>query len=69
MTGPELQYFRKSVLGLSQPQFAARYHLVAHTIALWEQGHRAPTGPALVLLQLIRREPELVAAILAKPAP
>jgi len=45
-------------LGLSQAQFAARFGFSVATLRHWERGDRAPQGPALVLLNLIDRDPK-----------
>jgi putative transcriptional regulator len=47
-------------LGLSQGKFANIFRISASTLRKWEQGQRHPTGPALVLLNVIDREPEAV---------
>lgn len=47
-------------LGLSQAQFAARFGFSIETLRNYEQGHRQPTGPARVLLQVIAAEPDAV---------
>lgn len=44
-------------LGLSQSQFAARFGVSVSTLRHWERGDRQPQGPALVLLNLIDRDP------------
>ncbi|MDH3210320.1 MAG: helix-turn-helix domain-containing protein [Burkholderiaceae bacterium] len=44
-------------LGMSQVQFAARFGVSAATLRHWERGDRSPQGPALVLLNLIDRDP------------
>ena len=44
-------------LGLSQAQFAARFGFSVSTLRHWERGDRQPQGPALVLLNLIARDP------------
>lgn len=54
-------------LGLSQKQFADRYGFSVDTIRNYEQGHRQPTGPARVLLQVIANEPDAVTRALARP--
>ncbi len=46
-------------LGLTQSEFASRLGLPVDTIRNWEQGKRAPRGPARALLLLIAREPKL----------
>ncbi|HSI57581.1 MAG TPA: helix-turn-helix domain-containing protein [Ideonella sp.] len=45
-------------LGLSQSQFAARFGFSVSTLRHWERGDRRPQGPALVLLNLIARDPQ-----------
>jgi putative transcriptional regulator len=51
-------------LGLSQAQFAARYHFPVGTLRDWEQKRRQPDAPALAYLRVIAREPEMVAEAL-----
>ena len=51
-------------LGLSQSQFAARYHVPLGTLRDWEQNRRQPDAPALAYLRVIAREPEVVAKAL-----
>jgi putative transcriptional regulator len=46
--------------GLSQEEFAQRYRINLGTLRNWEQGVRAPEGPARVLLMVIAEEPEAV---------
>lgn len=52
-------------LGMSQREFALRFGFSLSTIQNWEQGHRAPEGPARVLLTIIDREPKIVERALA----
>lgn len=47
-------------LGMSQREFALRFGFSLGTVQNWEQGHRAPDGPARALLTIIEREPEAV---------
>ena len=47
-------------LGFSQAQFAARFGVSVATLRHWERGDRNPQGPALVLLNLIDRDPKAV---------
>lgn len=47
-------------LGLSQAQFAARFHVPVGTLRDWEQNRRQPDAPALAYLRVIAREPEMV---------
>ena len=44
-------------VGMSQAQFAARFGFSVATLRHWERGDRKPQGPALVLLNLIQRDP------------
>jgi len=50
---------------LTQAQFAARLGVPIDTVRNWEQGKRAPRGPARALLKLIDRAPDLAFAVLA----
>jgi putative transcriptional regulator len=52
---------------LTQQEFAARLGVPVETIRNWEQGKRAPRGPARALLAVIAHAPETVFAALAKP--
>lgn len=47
-------------LGLTQKQFAKIFGVSLSTLRNWEQGRRKPEGPAMVLLNVIKREPEAV---------
>ena len=44
-------------IGLTQSQFAQRFGVSVATLRHWERGDRSPQGPALVLLNLIDRDP------------
>jgi putative transcriptional regulator len=50
---------------LTQIEFAAKLGVPVETIRNWEQGKRAPRGPARALLAVIARAPETVFAALA----
>ncbi len=52
-------------LGLSQVEFAKRIGVPVDTVRNWEQGKRAPRGPARALLRLIDRMPEAALSALA----
>lgn len=55
---------------LTQTEFAARLGVPVETIRNWEQGKRAPRGPARALLAVIAHSPETVFAALAtEPEP
>jgi putative transcriptional regulator len=51
-------------LGISQAEFAARYHVPVGTLRDWEQGRKQPDAPALAYLRVIAREPAVVARAL-----
>jgi putative transcriptional regulator len=50
---------------LTQLEFAAKLGVPVDTIRNWEQGKRAPRGPARALLAVIAHSPETVFAALA----
>ena len=50
---------------LTQAEFAARIGVPIETVRNWEQGKRAPRGPARALLKLIERAPDLAFSVLA----
>ncbi len=52
--------------GMTQTEFAERLGVPVETIRNWEQGKRAPRGPARALLAVIAHAPETVFAALAK---
>ena len=52
-------------LGLSQAEFSARFGIPPGTLRDWEQGRRAPEGPARVLLKVIENDPKAVERALA----
>jgi putative transcriptional regulator len=54
---------------LTQLEFAARLGVPVETIRNWEQGKRAPRGPARALLAVIAHSPETVFAALATDGP
>ena len=47
-------------LKMTQQQFAARFGFNITTLRHWEQGRRAPEGPARAYLLVIDRDPEAV---------
>jgi putative transcriptional regulator len=51
-------------LGLSQAEFATRYHIPAGTLRDWEQSRKKPDSTAMAFLRVIAREPEIVAKAL-----
>ena len=49
---------------LTQEEFAAAFGISVATLRHWERGDRKPQGPALVLLNLVRKSPETVLHVL-----
>ena len=52
--------------GLSQDRFARSIGVSPKTLRNWEQGRRAPQGPARVLLALVAKRPSIVREMLAE---
>src|SRR5437016_11749099 len=50
----------RRALGLTQEEFAARYHIPLGTLRDWEQGRSEPDKPARAYLTVIGRDPEAV---------
>jgi putative transcriptional regulator len=63
--GPNPRIVR-AMLGLTQEEFAKRFHLPLGTIRDWEQGKHTPDSAARVLLRLIAKDPSAVAKSLAE---
>ena len=53
-------------LGISQAEFAARYHVPIGTLRDWEQNRKQPDAPALAYLRVIARKPKMVARALRR---
>ena len=71
LTADEVLTTTRSVrkrLGLSQAEFAARYHVPIGTLRDWEQNRKQPDAPALAYLHVIAREPDMVARALRRQA-
>jgi putative transcriptional regulator len=54
----------RRALGLTQEEFAGRYHIPLGTLRDWEQGRSEPDQPARAYLLVIARAPEKVAQLL-----
>jgi putative transcriptional regulator len=52
-------------IGLTQEQFSAKFGISLPTLRHWERGDRKPQGAALVLLNVIAKEPRAVLRALA----
>lgn len=56
----------RAKVGMTQEQFAARFGFSTTTLRHWERGDRSPHGPALVLLNVIEHNPQVVIEALAR---
>ncbi len=63
---PRAKIIRRA-LGLSQEDFAARYHIPIGTLRDWEQGRVEPDQAARAYLTVIARDPEAVRKALGSP--
>ncbi len=50
----------RSNIGISQNEFASASGISVSTLRHWERGDRTPHGPALVLLNVVSKEPKAV---------
>ncbi len=50
----------RSQVGMSQNEFASAFGISVSTLRHWERGDRKPHGPALVLLNVVAKEPNAV---------
>jgi len=54
---PQIKVIRRA-LGLTQGEFAARYHIPLGTLRDWEQGRATPDQPTQAYITVIARSPE-----------
>jgi putative transcriptional regulator len=64
---PRVKTLRRT-LGLTQEEFAARYHIPLGTLRDWEQGRTEPDQPARAYLKVIASNPDWVSRALASGA-
>ncbi len=50
----------RAKVGMSQTEFASAFGISVSTLRHWERGDRTPHGPALVLLNVVAKEPKAV---------
>jgi len=50
----------RAQVGMTQNEFASAFGISVSTLRHWERGDRSPHGPALVLLNVVAKEPEAV---------
>ena len=56
---PQAKIIRRA-LGMTQEEFAARYHIPLGTLRDWEQGRATPDQPTQAYLTVIARSPDSV---------
>ena len=59
----DIRKLRESV-NVSQSKFASMIGVSVDTVQNWEQGRRKPRGPAMALLRVFEKEPEVVVSAL-----
>ncbi len=50
----------RAQVGMSQNEFASAFGISVSTLRHWERGDRTPHGPALVLLNVVAKDPKAV---------
>ena len=50
----------RAKVGMSQNEFASSFGISVSTLRHWERGDRSPQGPALVLLNVVAKQPQAV---------
>ena len=53
-------------IGMTQAEFSSTFGISLGTLRHWERGDRKPHGPALVLLNLVKKEPDTILKVLSK---
>lgn len=53
-------------IGMTQSEFASTLGISLGTLKHWERGDRKPHGPALILLNVVEKEPKAVLRALSK---
>ena len=56
----------RAKVGMSQNEFASAFGISVSTLRHWERGDRTPHGPALVLLNVVSKEPQAVLNALSR---
>ncbi len=50
----------RATIGMTQNEFASAFGIRVSTLRHWERGDRTPHGPALVLLNVVAKDPQAV---------
>ena len=61
----DVKELRKRI-GMTQASFSSSFGISLGTLRHWERGDRYPQGPALVLLNLLSKEPNTILDVLHK---
>jgi len=61
----DVKELRKRI-GMTQANFSTSFGISLGTLRHWERGDRYPQGPALVLLNLLSKEPNTILSVLHK---
>lgn len=61
----DIKQLRKKV-GMTQIEFSSAFGISVGTLRHWERGDRSPKGPALVLLNLVQKEPQTILRVLGQ---
>ncbi len=64
-TPVDIKQMRKRV-GMTQLEFSSAFGISIGTLRHWERGDRTPKGPALVLLNLVKKEPNTILRVLSQ---
>ncbi len=56
----------RSRVGMTQEEFAMTFGISVSTLRHWERGDRSPAGPALVLLNVMDKDPNAVLRALSQ---
>ena len=64
---PQVKIIRRA-LGLSQEEFAVRFHIPLGALRDWEQGRKEPDAAARAYLRVIGRNPSAVSKALQPTA-
>lgn len=59
----DVKELRKKI-GMTQIEFASIFGISLGTLRHWERGDRSPRGPALVLLNLVDKDPKTILQVL-----
>ncbi|HLP47881.1 MAG TPA: helix-turn-helix domain-containing protein [Candidatus Kapabacteria bacterium] len=63
----DVKDIRKNI-GITQRDFALSLGISLATLRHWERGDRIPKGPGLVLLHLVKKDPETIFKLLGATA-